>query len=79
MPYGVLRSGGRNWRRGGCDSILVRKITVRSLITMGSHSGKGVVVIVACSELRYDSGGITRGRHARRLRYTTMSGRIDVI
>jgi len=30
------------------------------------------------SELRYDSGGITRGRH-RRLRYTTMSGRIDVI
>jgi len=26
------------------------------------------------SELRYDSGGITRGRHARRLRYTTMSG-----
>jgi len=31
------------------------------------------------SELRYDSGGITRGRHARRLRYTTMSGRMDVI
>ena len=30
------------------------------------------------SELRYDSCGITRGRH-RRLRYTTMSGRIDVI
>jgi len=29
--------------------------------------------------LRYDSGGITRGRHARRLRYTTMSGRMDVI
>jgi len=28
--------------------------------------------------LRYDSCGITRGRH-RRLRYTTMSGRIDVI
>jgi len=31
------------------------------------------------SELRDDSGGITRGRHARRLRYTTMSGRMDVI
>ena len=31
------------------------------------------------SELRYDSGRITRGRHARRLRYTTMSGRMDVI
>jgi len=31
------------------------------------------------SELRYDSGGITRGRHARRLRYTTMSRRMDVI
>ena len=29
--------------------------------------------------LRYDSGGITRGRHARRLRYTTTSGRMDVI
>ena len=29
--------------------------------------------------LRYDSFAITRGRHARRLRYTTMSGRIDVI
>jgi len=29
--------------------------------------------------LRYDSGGITRGRHERRLRYTTMSGRMDVI
>ena len=28
--------------------------------------------------LRYDSFAITRGRH-RRLRYTTMSGRIDVI
>jgi len=24
--------------------------------------------------LRYDSFAITRGRHARRLRYTTMSG-----
>jgi len=31
------------------------------------------------SELRYDSGGITRGRHARRLRSTTMSGRMEVI
>jgi len=31
------------------------------------------------SYVRYDSGGITRGRHARRLRYTTMSGRMDVI
>ena len=29
--------------------------------------------------LRYDSGGITRGRHARRLRYTTMSRRMDVV
>ena len=29
--------------------------------------------------LRYDSGGITRGRHARRLRYTIMSGRMDVM
>ena len=29
--------------------------------------------------VRYDSGGITRGRHARRLRYTTMSGRMDVM
>jgi len=28
--------------------------------------------------LRYDSGRITRRRHARRLRYTTMSGRMDV-
>ena len=28
--------------------------------------------------LRYDSFAITRGRH-RRLRYTTISGRIDVI
>ena len=27
--------------------------------------------------LRYDSGGFTRGRHARRLRYTTMSGRME--
>jgi len=31
------------------------------------------------SYVRYDSGGIARGRHARRLRYTTMSGRMDVI
>jgi len=29
--------------------------------------------------LRYDSGAITRGRHARRLRYKTMSGRMDLI
>jgi len=29
--------------------------------------------------LRYDSFAITRGRHARRLRYTTMSRRMDVI
>jgi len=29
--------------------------------------------------LRYDSFAITRGRHARRLRHTTMSGRMDVI
>jgi len=32
----------------------------------------------ALRNLRYDSFAITRGRH-RRLRYTTMSGRIDVI
>ena len=32
MLYGVLR----NWRRGGCDSILVRKITVRQ----PDHSGQ---------------------------------------
>jgi len=31
------------------------------------------------SKLRYDYGGITRGRHARRLRYITMSGRMDAI
>jgi len=31
------------------------------------------------SELRCDSGGIIRGRRSRRLRYTTMSGRMDVI
>jgi len=31
------------------------------------------------SELRYDSGGITRGRHARRLRYKIMSLRMDLI
>ena len=31
------------------------------------------------SYVRYDSFGITRERHARRLRYTTMSGRMDVI
>ena len=30
-------------------------------------------------DVRYDSCGITRGRHAWRLRYTTMSGRMDVI
>ena len=36
MLYGVLRSGGRNWRRGGCDCILVRKITVRQ----PDHSGQ---------------------------------------
>jgi len=29
--------------------------------------------------LRYDSGAITRGRHARRLRYKTMSARMDLI
>ena len=29
--------------------------------------------------LRYDSFAITRGRHARRLRYTTLSGRMDEI
>jgi len=29
--------------------------------------------------LRYDSGAITRGRHARRLRYTFISGRMDLI
>ena len=29
--------------------------------------------------LRYDSGAITRGRHARRLRYKIMSGRMDLI
>jgi len=31
------------------------------------------------SELRYDSGAITRGRHARRLRYKIMSARMDLI
>jgi len=29
--------------------------------------------------LRYDYGAITRGRHARRLRYKIMSGRMDLI
>jgi len=29
--------------------------------------------------LRYDSGAVTRGRHARRLRYKTMSRRMDLI
>jgi len=29
--------------------------------------------------LRYDSGAITRGRHARRLRYKIMSRRMDLI
>ena len=29
--------------------------------------------------LRYDSGAITRGRHARRLRYIIMSARMDLI
>jgi len=29
--------------------------------------------------IRYDSGAITRGRHARRLRYKIMSGRMDLI
>jgi len=29
--------------------------------------------------LRYDSGAITRGRHARRLHYKIMSGRMDFI
>ena len=29
--------------------------------------------------LRYDSGAITRGRHAQRLRYKIMSARIDLI
>jgi len=29
--------------------------------------------------LRYDSGTITRRRHARRLRYKTMSGRMHLI
>jgi len=29
--------------------------------------------------LRYDSGAITRGRHARRLRYKVMSARMDLI
>ena len=29
--------------------------------------------------VRYDSGGITRGRHARRLRYKIMSLRMDLI
>jgi len=29
--------------------------------------------------LRHDSGAITRGRHARRLRYKIMSGRMNLI
>jgi len=29
--------------------------------------------------LCYDSGAITRGRHARRLRYKIMSARMDLI
>jgi len=29
--------------------------------------------------LRYDSGAITRGRHARRLRYKIMSARMNLI
>jgi len=29
--------------------------------------------------LRYDSGAITRGRHARRLRYKIMSAGMDLI
>jgi len=29
--------------------------------------------------LRYDSDAITRGRHARRLRYKIMSARMDLI
>ena len=29
--------------------------------------------------LRYDSGAITRGRHARRLHYKIMSARMDLI
>jgi len=31
------------------------------------------------SYVRYDSGGITRGRHARRLHYKIMSLRMDLI
>jgi len=31
------------------------------------------------SQLRYDSGAITRGRHARRLHYKIMSARMDLI
>jgi len=31
------------------------------------------------SDLRYDSGGITRGCHALRLRYKIMSARMDLI
>jgi len=29
--------------------------------------------------IRYDSGAITRGRHARRLRYNIMSAQMDLI
>jgi len=63
-PLGESRAAA--WRMANVD--------LRNL-RYDSAAGYGKPV----SELRYDSGGITRGRHTRRLRYKTMSLRMDLI
>jgi len=63
-PLGESRAAA--WRKANVD---LRNLRYDSAAEYGKP----------LSELRYDSGGITRGRHARRLRYKTMSGRMDVI
>ena len=43
------------------------------------YAGLCLFGIVVTPDLRCDSGAITRGRHARRLRYEIMSARMDLI
>jgi len=66
-PLGESRAAA--WRMANVDDL--RNLRYDSAAGYGNpHSELG---------LRYDSGTITRGRHARRLRYKIMSARMDLI
>jgi len=53
--------------------------TCRRLAKVVPPPGEWRMMMICVIYLRYDSGAITRGRHARRLRYKIMSARMDLI